>query len=88
METRNYNANLTARNSKAPKRKCAFRAAIGILLWTSSTRPDLAFDLSKLSEKMAEPDENDTKALNNLIERAKDTKHLGIAIRQIDDLQL
>ena len=59
-----------------------------MLLWTNTTRPDLSYMISKLSEKMQDPSEEDVALLNEVIARAKLNEKLGIAVRKMQDMQL
>ena len=50
----------------------AYRGAVGSLLWASSTtRPDLAFDVALLSGATSSPTMRDLVLANNTVKRAK-----------------
>jgi hypothetical protein len=58
-----------------------YQAAIGSLIYImTSTRPDIAFAVSKLSQYMAKPYDSHWKAVKRVIKYLKSTKELGITL--------
>ena len=65
-----------------PEEVTMFRSQLGALLWLTSTRLDLIAEVSFLQSKVTTAQIKDLKQTNNVIQKAKDYKELGIHYRR------
>ena len=68
-----------------PAETTLLRSAVGGLMWTSLTRPDLLAELSTLQSIMNKGKVQHLKDINGLIERAKKDKEAAIYYRQLQE---
>ena len=67
-----------------PEEVTMFRSQLGALLWLTSTRLDLIAEVSFLQSKVTTAQIKDLKQTNNVIQKAKDYKELGIHYRRFE----
>ena len=81
--------NLRVYESEEPYDTHSYREAVGSLVYAMvTTRPDLCFVVSKLSQKLANPTTGDWQMLKHVMQYVKGTTDLGLRFKRTPNLKL
>lgn len=78
----------TAGDGKLMEDPCLYRKAIGSLQYLTSTRPDIAYSINKLSQFLANPTETHFQGVKRIFQYLQGTKQLGLLIKPVQNFRL